>query len=222
MIYSGAYRVGIYARTRVISSYKPKVVSRAIRKAKRFLRKKSEPRTEANLKVKIIPQAEEQLITKSLSFLERVSMKEVAEYEIEKAELNSRLSLSVSKSFETQTPEFQLNSYDQEVVTGYPETIAPLVMDSSHRRCATCANTDKTVISSPENLNTIYNDDEIIGSIPGQPNNEFGLNAKRPHAVACLNPGLMTVDTKRPYDEVHLCAGLLTYALKHIPMLPYV
>ena len=51
MIYSGAYRVGIYTRDRVISSYKPKVMSRAIRKEKRFLRKKGEPRTEANLKV---------------------------------------------------------------------------------------------------------------------------------------------------------------------------
>ena len=95
MIYSGAYGVGIYTRSRVISNYKPKVVSRAMRKAKRFLRKRSEPRTEANLKVKLIPQAEDQLITKSISFLERASMKEAVEYEIERAELNSKLSLSI-------------------------------------------------------------------------------------------------------------------------------
>ena len=136
MIYSGAYRVGIYTRSRVISSYKPKVVSRAMRKAKRFLRKRSEPRTEANLKVKLIPQAEDQLITKSMSFLERASMKEAAEYETERAELNSKLSLSMCKEFETRTPEYRPIPNYQEVVTGYPETIAPLVMDSSHRRCA--------------------------------------------------------------------------------------
>ena len=34
--------------------------------------------------------------------------------------------------------------------------------------------------------------------------NEFGLNAKRPRAVACSYPGLMSLDTKRPYDEGHL------------------
>ena len=211
MIYSGAYGVGIYTRDRVISSYKPKVDSRAIRKAKRLFRKKSEPRTEANLKVELIPHAEEQFITKSMSLLERASMREAAEYEIERAELNSKLSLLIRKRFETRTPEYQSNSNDQEVVTGYPETIAFLVMDSSHLRCATCANNDKTVTSTP---NTTYIDDEIIGLTPERPNHEFGLNAKRPHAVACLNPGLMTVDTKRPYDEVHLCAGLLTYGAK--------
>ena len=48
MIYSRAYQVGIYTQDRVISSYKPKVDSRVIRKVKRILRKKSEPRTEAN------------------------------------------------------------------------------------------------------------------------------------------------------------------------------
>ena len=52
MICFRAYQAGIYTRDRVISSYKRLVVSRTIRKAKRFLRKKSEPRTEANLKVK--------------------------------------------------------------------------------------------------------------------------------------------------------------------------
>ena len=156
------------------------------------MRKKSKPRTEANLKVELIPQAEDQAITKSMSFLERASIKEAAEYEIERAELNSKLSLSMCKQFETRTPEYQTNSSDREVVTGYPETIAPLVMDSSHLRCATCANTDKTVISSPEILNTTYNDEEIIGSTPEQPNNEFGLNAKRPHVIACSKPNLMS------------------------------
>ena len=79
-------------------------------------------------------------------------------------------------------------------MTGHPETIALLVMDSSHLRCATCAVTDKTFISTPETLDTTYNDDEIIGSTPELPNNEFGLNVKRPHAVACTNAGLMTAD----------------------------
>ena len=214
MIYSRAYQAGMYTRTRVISSYKPKVMSRAIRKAKRFLRKKSEARTEANLEVKLTPHTEEQFITKSMSLLERASMKEAFEYEIERAKLNSKLSLSIHNQFETRTPEYRTISNDQEVVTGYPETIAPLVMDSSHRRCATCANTDRIVISSPEIPNTAYNDDEIISSISEQPNNEFGSNTKRPHAIAYLNPGLMTADTKRPYDEAHLCAGLLTYGAK--------
>ena len=86
--------------------------------------------------------------------------------------------------FETRTPEYQTISDDQEVVTGYPETIAPLVMDSSHLRCATCAITNKTVTSTPETLNVTHKDDEIIGSIPEPLNNEFGLSAKRPHAVA--------------------------------------
>ena len=83
-------------------------------------------------------------------------------------------------------------------MTSYPETIAPLVMDSSHLRCATCAITDKMVISIPENLNTTYNDDEIIGSTPDRSNNKFGLSTKRPHAVAYSNAGLKTTDTKRP------------------------
>ena len=86
-------------------------------------------------------------------------------------------------------------------MTGYPETIAPLVMDSSHLRCATCATTDRTAVSSLETLYTTYDDDEIIGSTPGHPNNKFGLSAKRPHAIACSNAGLMTADTKRSYDE---------------------
>ena len=165
MIYSGAYRVGIYTRDRVISSYKPKVVSRAIRKVKRVLRKKSEPRTEANLKVELAPPAEEGLITKSMSFLERASMREVADYEIERAELNSKLSLSMHNQPETRASEYQSISNDQEVVTGYPETIAPLVMDSTHLRCATCAITDKTVTSTPGTLDVTYDDDEIIGSL---------------------------------------------------------
>ena len=160
MIYSGAYQVGIYTRDRVISSYKQKVVSRAIRKAKRFLRKKSEPRTEANLKVESPPHSEEPLITKAMSFLERASMKEAVDYEIERAELNSKLSLSIRNQFETRTPEYRAISNDQEVVTGYPETIAPLVMDSSCLRCATCAITDKTVTSSPETLYIIYDDEK--------------------------------------------------------------
>ena len=117
------------------------------------------------------------------------------------------LSLSIRKQFETRTPEYQTNSNDKEVVTGYPETIAPLVMDSSHLRCATCAITDKTVTSTPETLDATYTDDEIIGSTPEQPYNEFRLNAKRPHTVAYSNADLMTADTKRPYDEAYLCAA---------------
>ena len=99
-------------------------------------------------------------------------------------------------------------------MTGYPETIAPLVMDSSHRRCATCAIPDETLVSTPETLGTTYDDDEIISSIPEHLNNEFGFSAKIPHAIACSNPGLMSIDTKRPYDKAHLCAGLLTYGTK--------
>ena len=87
-------------------------------------------------------------------------------------------------------------------------------MDSSHLRCATCANTNKAFVSSPETLDATHDDDETIGLIPEPLNNKFGLNAKRPHAVACSNPGLMTADTKRPYDEAHFGAGLLTYGAK--------
>ena len=82
MIYSRADQVGIYTRDRVISNYKPNVISRAICKAKRILRMKSEPRTEANLKVKLTAPVEEQAITNSMSFLERASMKEAVDYEI--------------------------------------------------------------------------------------------------------------------------------------------
>ena len=80
--------------------------------------------------------------------------------------------------------------------------------------CATQAITEKLVVSSPETLVTTCNDDEIISSSPEQLNNVFGLNAQRPHGVAYSNAGLMTVDTKRPYDEAQLCAGLLTYGAK--------
>ena len=159
MIYSRAYKAGIYTRDRVISSYKPKVISRAIRKAKRFLRKKSEPRTEANLKVVPLPLPEERTKTKSMSFLERTSVKEAVEYEIERAELNAKLSLSMHTQLETRAFKYHSIPNDQEVVTGYPETIAPLVMDSSHLRCATRANTDKMVTSSPETLNATYEDE---------------------------------------------------------------
>ena len=161
-----------------------KVISRAIRKAKRFLRKNSEPRTEANLKVESLPQHEEQVKTKSMSFLERASMKEAVEYEIERAELNAKLSLSMNTQLESRALEYDSIQNGQEVVTGYPETIAPLVMDSSHLRCATCAITDETVTSTPETLDTTHDNDEIKGSTPEHPNNQFGLNAKRPHAVA--------------------------------------
>ena len=99
-------------------------------------------------------------------------------------------------------------------MTDYPETIAPLVMDSSHMRCATRAITDKTVTSSPETLITTYENDEIIGSITEPYNNKLGLSAIRPHTVAYSDAGLMTADTKRPYDEAHLCTGLLTYGVK--------
>ena len=95
MIYSRAYQAGIYTRDRMISIYKPKVVSRAIRNANRLLRKKSEPRTEANLKVKLTPHHEEQSITKSMTILELASMQEAVDYEIERAKLNSKLSLSM-------------------------------------------------------------------------------------------------------------------------------
>ena len=103
MIYSGAYQVGIYTRDRLISSYKPKVDSRAIRKAKRLSQKKSEPRTEADLKIEPFPHPEGPLITKAMSFLERTSMKEAVDYEIERAELNHKLSLSMRNQFETRT-----------------------------------------------------------------------------------------------------------------------
>ena len=107
MIYSGAYQVGIYTRDRVISSYKPKVDSRAIRKAKRFLRKKSEPQTEANLKIESVPHPEEQSKIKSMSSLEQASMKEAVEYEIERAELNAKLSLSMHAQLENRAPEYR-------------------------------------------------------------------------------------------------------------------
>ena len=80
--------------------------------------------------------------------------------------------------------------------------------------CATQAITEKLVVSNPETLVTTCNDDEIICSIPEQLNNEFGLNAQRPHGVAYSNAGLMTIDTERPYDKAQLCAGLLTYGAK--------
>ena len=95
MIYSRAYQAEIYTRDRKISSYKPKVDSRAIRKANRFLRKRNEPRTEVNLKVEPTPRTEEQTMTKSMLTLGRASMRAAAEYEIERAELNAKLSLAM-------------------------------------------------------------------------------------------------------------------------------
>ena len=99
----------------------------------------------------------------STEFLERASLKEAVAYEIERAEANSKLSLSLHNQFETQTLEYKSIFTDREVVTGYSETIAPLVMDSSHFGCATSARTDRMITSSPENLDTSYDDDEIIG-----------------------------------------------------------
>ena len=149
-----------------------------------------------------------------MSFLEQASIKAAAEYEIERAELNARLSLSIHQQLESRAPEYSLVPNNQEVATGYPETIAPLVMDSSRLRCAMCANTDEIVVSTPETLDTACSDDKTICPIPGQLNDEFGLSAKRPHTVACINAGLMTADTKRPYDEAHLCDGLLMFGVK--------
>ena len=183
MIYSHAYQSGIYTRDRVISSYKPKVVSRAIRKAKRFLRKKSEPRTDADLKVESPPHYEEQSIQNSMSFIERAFLKEAADYEIERAEMNSEWSISMYNQLETWVSEYQSISNDQEVVTGYPEMIAPLVMDSSHFGCATSAKTNKTVTSSPENLSTSLEGDEITGSVPGHQNTDFGITLQ----LDCMN-----------------------------------
>ena len=108
-----------------------------------------------------------------MAFLERASLKESADYEIERAEANFKLSLSLHNQFETRTPEYQSIPNGQVVVTGYPETIAPLVMDSSHFGCATSASTDQMITSSPENFNTTYDDDEIIGPAAGLPQNAF-------------------------------------------------
>ena len=120
MIYSRAYQAGIYARDRVISNYKPLVISRAIRKTKRILRKKSKPRTEANLKVESPSHNGEQLITDSMSILERASMQEATDYEIERAKLNSQWSLSRHNQLEIRASKYHSISNDQEVVTCYP------------------------------------------------------------------------------------------------------
>ena len=97
-----------------------------------------------------------------MSILERASMQEATDYEIERAKLNSQWSLSRHNQLEIRASKYHSISNDQEVVTCYPETIASLVMDSSHLRCATCVIPDKTVVSIPENLNTTYEDDEIV------------------------------------------------------------
>ena len=76
---------------------------------------------------------------------------------------------------ETRAFEYQSISKDQEVVTGYPETIAPLVMDSSHLRCVTCAITTKTVVSIPENFDMKYEDGEITSSITGHSQNASAI-----------------------------------------------
>ena len=105
-----------------------------------------------------------------MSIIELASMQEAVDYEIERVETNSKWSLSMHNQLETRASEFpedQEFSEDQEVVTGYPETIAPLVMDSPHLRCATPAITDKTVFSIPENIDTKYEDGEITSSTAG-------------------------------------------------------
>ena len=50
---------------------------------------------------------------------------------------------------------------------------------------------------------------EWNGSVPGHQNTDFGINAKRTHAVAYSEAGLRTANTKRQYDEEHLFAGLM-------------
>ena len=105
-------------------------------------------------------------------------MKAAAEYEIERAELNARLSLSIHQQLEIRAFEYCSTPNNQEVVTGYPETIAPLVMDPSRLRRATCAITEKPIISNPETLDTTYNNDEVVCSSPEHSNNELGLSTK--------------------------------------------
>ena len=65
----------------------------------------------------------------------------------------------------------QCNSDNLEVVTVYPKTIAPVVMEPLRERCATCAKTDELVISSPECLNTSFEVDKINSSTPEHHNN---------------------------------------------------
>ena len=103
----------------------------------------------------------------------------------------------------------QYNSKNLEVVTGYPKTISPLVMEPLRERCATCARTNELVISIPECLNTSFEVDKTNSSTPEHHFNEIVKSAKMPHAVACTKAGLMSFDTKRPYDEGHLYAGLI-------------
>ena len=101
------------------------------------------------MKVDPVPHAEEQKKAKAMSFLEQASVKAAADYEIERAELNARLSLSIHQQLGTRAFEYCSIPNNQEVVTGYPETIAPLVMDSSRLRCATCAIPKETIVSIP-------------------------------------------------------------------------
>ena len=91
---------------------------------------------------------------------------------------------SDQESFNSLQPagEFRCISNDQEVVTGYPKTIAPLVMEPLRERCATCAKTNELVNSGPEYLVTSFEVDKTNRSNPEHHNNAIVKSAKRPHA----------------------------------------
>ena len=79
-------------------------------------------------------------------------------------------------------------------MTGYPETIAPLVMDPLRLRCASSDNIDKMTSSIPECFN-----------------NKNGVSTKvhiMKHAHM-LDDGLISHDTKSSYAEGQFCPRIM-------------
>ena len=104
----------IYTHDRVAHDQKTMIINRVIRKAKRILRKKSEPQPEANLKIKLNPSNREQSIRNSTSVIKRASMQEAVDYEIGRAKTNSKLSISMYNQLESRAPEYRSVSKDIE------------------------------------------------------------------------------------------------------------
>lgn len=150
MIYAREIQVGIYTRERVTRNYKSIIISRVISKAKRILRKKSEPKPRLNWKSSVslatrknqyaelnrfgLNPPRNWIPRNLMSVIKRASLREAVDYEIERAETNSRLSIFIHEQLESRA--YKYHSNNQEVVTDYPKTIAPLVINPSHKSIA--------------------------------------------------------------------------------------